>query len=110
MWSLPGGRVELGETLEEALVREVAEETALEIDVVSLVDLFQYMERDGQGRVLYHYVVADYLCRTSGGSLRSGSDVSDALFVALDGLAPYELNAEASRMISLAWSRLRRRP
>lgn len=104
MWSLPGGRVELGERLEQALVREVFEETGLAVDGARLVDLFQYVERDRRGRILYHYVVADYLCRLRGGDLHSGSDVSDARFVPVDGLAPYQLNPEAMRMISMAQS------
>jgi ADP-ribose pyrophosphatase YjhB (NUDIX family) len=104
MWSLPGGRVELGERLEEALVREVLEETGLSVEVVSLVELFQYTERDAEGRVIYHYVVADYLCRRQRGALRAASDVSDARFVPVGAIAPYELNPEALEMIARAFS------
>jgi 8-oxo-dGTP diphosphatase len=99
LWSLPGGRVELGERLEDALAREVLEETGLSVDVVSLVELFQYVERDGNERVRYHYVVADYLCRKRDGAPRAGSDVSDARFVPVERLASYELNPDALRMI-----------
>jgi ADP-ribose pyrophosphatase YjhB (NUDIX family) len=72
-WSLPGGLLEVGESLEEGLRREVREETGLEVEVLELVELLDRIHRDGE-RVRYHYVIADYLCRVTGGVLGAASD------------------------------------
>ena len=98
-WSFPGGRLELGERLEEGLKREVLEETGFEVEVSSLLDLYQYVERDGEAKVLYHYCVADYLCRYVTGELEAGSDVEEAKLVAIADLDRYHLNPEALKMI-----------
>src|SRR3989344_7448935 len=74
-WSLPGGAVELGETLEEAVVRELKEETGLTVRLVKLVEAFERIIRDDSGRPRYHYVLLDYLCEPVEGSARPGSDV-----------------------------------
>src|SRR3990172_11537064 len=74
-WSLPGGAVELGETLEEAVARELKEETGLTVRVVGLVEAFERIIRDDSGRPRYHYVLLDYLCEPVEGSARPGSDV-----------------------------------
>ena len=76
-WSLPGGVLELGESLENGVRREVAEETALEVEAVELVELIDRIVRETEpngDRVRYHYVIADYLCRVVGGSLKAASD------------------------------------
>lgn len=83
-WSLPGGMLELGESLEEGLRREVAEETGLEVVVVELVELIDRVvrETDSEGdRVRYHYVIADYLCRVVGGTLHAASDAAAVRWV-----------------------------
>ncbi|MCX6553349.1 MAG: NUDIX hydrolase, partial [Acidobacteria bacterium] len=68
-WSLPGGTLELGESLHDGLAREMLEETGLVVDVGPLVDLFDRVTRDPDGRVRFHYVLADYVCRRVGGRL-----------------------------------------
>jgi len=90
-WSLPGGAVELGETLEEAVRREVLEETGLAVEPAGIVQAFDRISRDGEGRVRYHYVLVDFLCRVTGGSPACASDALEARWAGLDeldGLTP----------------------
>ena len=79
-WSIPGGLIEVGEALAAAVVREVREETGLEVEPVELVELLDRIDREG-GRVRYHYVIADYLCRVVGGSLKAASDAAAVRWV-----------------------------
>ena len=90
-WSLPGGTLEVGETLEAGLTREILEETGLHVDVGAIVDVFDRIFRDADDRVRYHYVLVDYLCTARGGQLVAGSDVSDVAIADPDGLAPFAL-------------------
>lgn len=90
-WSLPGGAVELGETLEEAICREVLEETGLIVEPVEVVKAFDRIARDAQGRVQYHYVLIDFLCRVTGGTLACATDAVEARWAGpgdLAGLTP----------------------
>ena len=75
-WTLPGGLLEVGESLTEGVVREVREETGLEVEPVELVELVDRIHRENE-RVRYHYVIADYLCRVTGGALRAADDAAD---------------------------------
>jgi mutator protein MutT len=85
-WSLPGGALEVGETLEEGVRREVLEETGLTVDTLGMVAVFDRMARDQQGRVQFHYVLVDFLCRITGGSAAFASDAVGLRWAALDGL------------------------
>jgi ADP-ribose pyrophosphatase YjhB (NUDIX family) len=98
-WSLPGGAVEAGEPLAVALAREVLEETGLDVEVGDLVDVLDRIYTDATGRVEYHYVLADFLCRPRGGHLQAGSDVTDAIAVAPAALDAYALPADTRRVI-----------
>ena len=79
-WTLPGGMLELGEALTAGTVREVREETGLDVEPIELIELLDRVHREGE-RVRYHYVIADYLCRVTGGELRAASDADAVRWV-----------------------------
>jgi 8-oxo-dGTP diphosphatase len=101
-WSLPGGGVELGETLEASVTREMLEETGLDIEVGPVIEVFDRITRDERGEVRYHFVLVDYLCWPIGGELRASSDVADARFVDPAELPHYKLTAKADEVIARA--------
>ena len=128
-WSLPGGTLEVGETLTTGIAREVEEETGLTVDVGPIVDVFDRIfldegldegpderlaerglrERDRDGRdqgarVKYHFVLIDYVCRATGGQLRAGSDVGEVTIAAPDDLARFALAAKTLDVIEKALS------
>jgi ADP-ribose pyrophosphatase YjhB (NUDIX family) len=102
LWGLPGGMLELGETLAEGVQREVLEECGVEIEVGPLVGVFEPMQRDDAGRMRYHYVVLDYLARYVGGELHAADDADDARWVALDALERLPMLAATRDMIRKA--------
>lgn len=108
-WSLPGGLVETGESLEEALKREIMEETGLDVRPVSLFEIFQRIMRDASGRPEYHYVLADYVCKVVGGELRAGDDVSRAQWVERARLRDFRLTEGTSTVIERAFHARRKR-
>jgi mutator protein MutT len=79
-WTLPGGVLELGETLAAGVAREVREETGLNVEPIELVEILDRIHRDGE-RIRYHYVITDYLCRVTGGQLRAASDAEAVRWV-----------------------------
>lgn len=109
-WSLPGGTLELGETLEAGLAREMQEETGLDVEVGPVIEVFDRILLDEARRVRYHFVLVDYLCRPVGGQLQPGSDVDDAIFVDPAGLGPYDLTDKARAVIDRALELAREAP
>jgi 8-oxo-dGTP diphosphatase len=101
-WSLPGGSLELGETLERGAAREALEETGLQVEVGPIVEVFDRIMLDEERRVRYHFVLVDYLCRPVGGALQAGSDADDAVLVAPASLGAYDLTEKATAVIAKA--------
>lgn len=98
-WSLPGGRLELGETLEAGVAREMLEETGFDVEVGPVVDVFDRILLDPERQVRFHYVLIDYLCRPVGGTLAHGSDVDAAVLVDPEDLPRYQLTPKAIAVI-----------
>jgi len=97
-WSLPGGAQKLGETVREAITREVAEETGLRIQVDDLIDVIDFIERKS-AKTEYHYTLIDFSATFSGGELQAGSDALDARFFSLDEALSLPLWTETRRII-----------
>jgi 8-oxo-dGTP diphosphatase len=101
-WSLPGGAVAVGETLEEAIRREVHEETCLDVEVGPIVDVLDRIHADPDGRVKFHYVLVDFLCGPRSGTLRCSSDAEEAAWVWRAELARYGVAAVTISVIDKA--------
>ena len=97
-WVIPGGTVELGETLQEALVREMQEETGILVQPREVVLVFDRIQREGPS-VEYHYVIIDYACDYVSGALRAGSDADEVALVAPDELGRYDLPPQALDLV-----------
>jgi 8-oxo-dGTP diphosphatase len=111
-WVVPGGTVELGETLEAALVREMLEETGLAVAPIEVLTVFDQIRED-DGEVSYHFVIVDYLCRYQGGEARAGSDAEALAWAGPDELTAYDLPAKALEVVRDGFARaeiLARRP
>jgi 8-oxo-dGTP diphosphatase len=101
-WSIPGGAVEVGETLEACVTREMLEETGFVVEVGPVVEVLDRITHDDASRVLYHFVLVDYLCWPIGGELRAGTDVAEAVLVDASDLDQYELTEKARAVIERA--------
>jgi mutator protein MutT len=106
-WSIPGGRVELGESLADAVRRELREETGLEVMVGPLIEVFDRIQLDDDGALRYHFVIIDYLCRAVAGTLLAGDDADEARWVTSDELERYDIRESAVGVIrkglSMTW-------
>ena len=90
-WAVPGGLVELGENVEQAVIREVKEETGLEVDEPRLVDVVNYVSLGERGAVMYHYVIIDYLVTVKSGKLKAASDADALKWVPFNEVDEYDL-------------------
>jgi len=103
-WSIPGGLLETGENLADAVKREVREETGLLVEVVSRFDIFERIMRDGEGRPEYHYVLIEYICKAAGGELQPGDDVSRVEWVPCARLDDYRVTSGTIEAVKRAFS------
>jgi len=110
-WSIPGGTLELGESLEEGVARELREETGIEVRVLELIEVFDrvYLGDDASDaemkrRPRFHFVIADYLCERISGEPRAGSDVTDVAFASEEELAQFHLTEIATRVLKKAFA------
>lgn len=117
-WSIPGGLLEVGETLEQGVARELAEETGLEVRVVELIEVFERIfpappNVDGSpgdaARPQYHFVILDYLCEIRGGTLSVGSDAQEFAWAREEELAKFGLTAAVTLVLRKAFARARER-
>ncbi len=103
-WSIPGGGLDVGETIAAGVRRELIEETGIEVRVLDQIETFERIMLDDSGKVQYHYVILDYLCEAVGGELLAGGDVTDAAWVPKGELAAYSLRETATRVIFKAFA------
>ena len=90
-WSIPGGLVELGETVEQTALREVKEETGLEVEKPEHIDVVDNVIRDENGEIKYHFVIVDYFVKLKGGTMKAMSDAEELRWVTLDEVEQYDL-------------------
>jgi ADP-ribose pyrophosphatase len=103
-WSLPGGMVELGETLRAAAEREAQEETGLAVKAGEIVEVLDRIVSGADGRPQYHYVLIDFRCEVRSGELCAGGDAADAAWASEEDLSRYKLEAPALQVIRKALS------
>jgi ADP-ribose pyrophosphatase YjhB (NUDIX family) len=105
-WSLPGGLLECGETLRQGVVREAHEETGLVVEAAEMLGVYERVIRSDEGRVRYHYVLIDFLCRAVGGDLKAGSDAADVRWFARDELPALNLPYDANDVVLKGLARI----
>ena len=101
-WSLPGGAQESGETLKEAAIREIYEETNLKVEIIGLIDIVDSIRRDKKGDTEYHYTLIDFAARVTGGALRAGDDAIDSHWFTLQEIKELDIWSETKRIIRMA--------
>jgi len=117
-WSIPGGLLEVGETLEQGVVRELAEETGLEVRVIELIEVFERIfpapaNADGTpgdpARPQYHFVILDYLCEIRGGTIAAASDALELAWASEEELPKFDVTIAVKRVLRKAFARARQR-
>jgi ADP-ribose pyrophosphatase YjhB (NUDIX family) len=110
-WSIPGGTLEIGESLQEGVARELLEETGLLVEVQEIIEVFDRIftehgtkDRGDPARPKYHFVIVDYLCERRGGEAKAGSDVTDIAYAAEEELGKFHLTSTAERVLRRAFA------
>ncbi len=98
-WTVPGGLVELGETTRDAAIREMKEECNIQVKIERLLDTFDYIEKDDADKVLYHYIIVDFLGSYVSGELEPGDDVADAAWFTLAEVDRAEIPAKTREIV-----------
>ena len=98
-WSLPGGLIDLGESLVDAVRREIREETSLDIEPGPIIETFDRVHRDDAGRIRYHFVIVDFVCWSDSGTATPGSDAEEIAWVTEDEIESYKINPHAAEVI-----------
>lgn len=106
-WSLPGGLLELGESLQDAVRREIKEETGLDIVVGPIIETFDRVHRDAAGRIRYHFVIVDFVCWSDQGEAVAGSDAEQVAWITGGQLDDYAVNQHAAAVIRRGLETLR---
>ena len=106
-WGIPGGAVELGEKLDDAIKRELLEETGIEVDPVSMITTLDRVVQDDEGRTRFHYIIVEFLCRAGNGIPRAADDVDRALWVSLEEAKEYPLFPITREVIDKGWNLLK---
>ncbi len=107
-WSIPGGAVKVGETLEEAVKREIKEEVGLDVEVKRMVAILDRIIRDETGKIAYHYILIDFLCVSQDGSNpKAGSDLIECRYVSIEELENYNLTRGTKAVIEKAFEMLK---
>jgi mutator protein MutT len=104
IWSIPGGKLELGETLRDGVRRELREEVGLEVQVLEMVEVFERISFDEEGRAAYHFVLIDFLCECMAGTATADDDVDEVAWVERNRISDYETTDGAPAVIEKAFA------
>jgi len=99
-WSLPGGAVELGEGVRDAVIREVKEECGLDVEVKDIADVVDYMSRDEKGQVRFHYILVDFYVEVKGGTLKAASDALEVDWIPFDRIHEYQVTKTTLQLLN----------
>ncbi|MGB6482937.1 MAG: NUDIX hydrolase [Candidatus Acidiferrales bacterium] len=108
-WSIPGGILEIGETIAEGIERELKEETGIQVRVLDLIEIYENVLRDKENEPRYHFVILDYLCEFAEGTARPGGDVTEVVWTSEQQLGSLAVTGAAKRVIRKAFSAVRGR-
>jgi len=103
LWSIPGGKVKLGESIRQAAVREVQEECSITVNINDIISVVDLIDRDEHGKIKYHFVVIDFLAQYIDGELQSASDALEAAWVSIDKLDEYHIPELTRKVIQKAF-------